>query len=245
MKKALIFGLWLVFLSTSLGAAPKKKKVTGCLHSQKEYQKVFRDPKALEKQNFAIDFWKLARVNDDQSLKDMAHRGELVGVVPDTSTYYIDPRFPEELRYLRLFARWFFGEFAEKFYQETQSKKIRLNVNRKTGQVRATVRGQIKRVKLTSLVRTRDYLELLRKRLSEGQVGSAMANDPRQSSHLAGTTFDVSTKDWSRSELCWALDYLYEAQTVDLLINVIWEPRNHVLHIMVFPDATLTDHIGE
>lgn len=244
MKKALIWGLWLVFFGTSLWAAPRKKNGSGCLHSQKEYQKAFRDPKALEKQNFAIDFWKLTRVNNDQSLKDMVHRGELVGVVPDTPTYYLDPRFPEELRYLRLFARWFFGEFAEKFYQGTQSKKIRLNVNRKTGQVRVTVHGQIKRVKLTSLVRTPDYQELLLKRLPDGQAGSATADDPRQSSHLAGATFDISTKDWSRSELCWALDYLYEAQTVDLLINVIWEPRNHVLHIMVFPDATLTDHIG-
>lgn len=244
MKKALIFGLLLVFSGTSLWAASIKKKATGCLHSQQEYQKIFRDPKALEKQNFAVDFWKLTRVNDDQGLQDMVQRGELVGVVPDTPTYYIDPRFPEKLRYLRLFARWFFREFAEKFYQETQSKKIRLNVNRKTGQVRTTVHGQIKRVKLTSLVRTPDYQEFLIKLLPEGQAGTAVMNDPRQTSHLAGATFDISTKDWSRSELCWALDYLYEVQMTDLLINVIWEPRNHVLHIMVFPDATLTDHIG-
>ena len=239
MKKLWIFGLGLLLAGNNLWAAPK----TGCAHSQKEYRRVFRDPKSLEKQNFAISLWKFKRVEDLKTLEVMAQTGELIGIAPSTTFYYIDPRFPERLRFIRLFARWFLDDFSEEFFQSTQAQKMRKVINRKTGQVKTTVQGRIKRVKVTSLVRTRDYQEVLIGRLPNGQAGSAVADDPRETSHLAGTTFDVSIRDWTKSELCWALDYLYEVQVKEQLISVIWEPRNYALHIMVFPAPTSTGHI--
>ena len=213
------------------------------LPSQAEFNRVFRDRHALDKQNFVVDFWDLERAEDAEDLKMLVEAERLVPVHASSPTHYLDPALNKRTWFARPFVRDFIKQFTEDFYFATQADKVKFVVNTNTGKVRKISKGTPKKIKITALVRDRRYQADLVKKLPKGQAASDQ-NGPRcQSSHLAGTTFDFSTKDFTLVEKCWVLQYLYRYQAIDK-INVIWEPKNNAIHVMVFPLPTSTEHLN-
>lgn len=214
----------------------------GARHSQAEFRTAFKDPRALEKQNFVIDLWGLERVEDEEDLRLLVAAARLIPVPSSGEGYYLDPRLSKKTHFARTFTEEFIGQFAKDFHEETQAGKIRLITNAKTGKIRRSIKGRINRLKITGLVRNRPHQAKLVKRLPKGQAASDQNGPKCQSSHLAGTTFDLSIRDLSREEICWIQEYLYQRHEA-YKISVIWEEQSGVFHVMVFPYPTFTDHI--
>ncbi|MDO8495536.1 MAG: DUF5715 family protein [bacterium] len=255
MKKWLLCLIAFALLGAAVEAKPRRKKkikiskvtekVLKCAtnaHSSAEYWKTFRDKKALEKQNFVIDYWNLERMEDEGDMRMLVEAERLVPLPDISGAYYIDPHLTERTRFTRPSTAEFIEQFAANFYMATQADKVKFAFNRKTCLIKRTVKGKIKKIKISGLSRDRAYQENLVRRLPKGQAASEKNGVECQSSHLAGTTFDFSLKDLSREELCWVLGYLYQKQ-LNGQINAIWEVKNKVFHVMVFPSATFTDHI--
>lgn len=212
------------------------------LRSQAEFRRVFGNSQALEKQNYVIDFWNLERVEDEQDLRLLVAANRLVPVHPSGLGYYIDRHLSKKTHFARIFTKESIEQLADAFYNATQAGKIRFVTNPQTDQVKRIISGKIRRLKITGLVRDRQYQAKLVRRLPKGQAASDKDGPRCQSSHLAGTTFDLSVRDLATEEICWIQEYLYQKHNA-YLISVIWEEKSKVFHVMVFPSFTFTDHI--
>lgn len=254
MRRLFVFTLSVFLWANTVSAVTRQGKKLptvkpslslGCsnaLRSQAEFRAAFKDPKALEKQNFVIDLWNLERVEDERDLWLLTAAGRLVPVCFSGWGYYIDQNLSKKTHFVRDFTEGFIRQLAGDFYRATQLSKIRFITNPKTSRVRQVIRGEIRRLKITGLVRDRPYQARLVRRLPKGQAASDENGPKCQSSHLAGTTFDLSVRDLSAEETCWIQEYLYQKHNA-YRISVIWEEQSKVFHVMVFPFPTFTDHI--
>ncbi|MBI2057900.1 MAG: hypothetical protein HYT63_02865 [Candidatus Yanofskybacteria bacterium] len=140
--------------------------------------------------------------------------------------YFIDRSLDRRTHFVSPWTLIFINQLGKDFYEQTQKNK----------------KGLKKKIKITSLVRHRKYQKALAKRNPNAIWDES--NPYRQSSHLTGATFDISTKGLTRSEICWIKDYLFELQNL-LLIHARDEFHNNSFHIMVFSIPTVTPDFAD
>ena len=218
MAKVLLSFLFFFFCS----AAHTEARVYCCCNSKysaKDFKEAFFGKYSLEKQNFVVDLWRLQRFENESEVKEAVRLKKLVSVPSSTQYFFVDPSLDKRTHFISPWTLVFINQLSKDFYEHTQKIKKRSK----------------KKVKITGLVRHRKYQKALARRNPNAIWDEE--NLDRQSSHLTGATFDISTKDLIRDELCWLKEYLLELQNLNL-IHVRDEFYNNCLHVMVFPVPT-------
>ncbi|MBI2676733.1 MAG: hypothetical protein HYX21_02165 [Candidatus Yanofskybacteria bacterium] len=218
MRKVIFTFLFFCF---SLSGFVEAKDACCCnsKYGNKDFKKAFLGEYSLEKQNFVADLWKLQRFENELEIKEAVRLKKLVSVPSSTQYYFVDSRLDKKTHFVSPWTLIFIDQLSKDFYERAQSDK----------------KKNKKKIKVASLVRHRKYQKALAKRNPNAVWDEN--NPDRQSSHLTGATFDVSTKDLTRDEICWLKEYLLELQNLNL-IHVRDEFYNNCLHVMVFPVPT-------
>lgn len=215
MRKAILFLIFLFSLESGFGFSKK----INCICRGQEFKEAFFGSYSLEQQNFVADLWKLERFENEGEIKKAIEDKKLTAVPSSSQYYFVDPRLDRKTYFIRPWVLNFMNQFAEDFYKQTQASK----------------KFHRKKLEFTGLVRDRKYQKNLARRNFNAIWDEKNLN--RQSSHLTGATFDVTTRGLSREEICWIKKYLLELQNLHL-IHVRDEFYNNCLHIMVFPLPT-------
>lgn len=222
MKKTALFLALLFFLESGFGFSKK----ASCSCRDQEFKEAFFGKFSLEQQNFAADLWKLERFENEAEIKKAIQDKKLVAVLPNAQNYFIDPRLDRKTYFIRPWVPGFMEQFANDFYGQTQLDK----------------KAYRKKLEITGLVRDKKYQKNLARRNPNAVWDEK--NPARQSSHLTGATFDITTRGLSRDEICWIKGYLLELQNLHL-IHVRDEFYNNCLHVMVFPMPTFAPDFGK
>ena len=159
---------------------------------------------SLLKQNSEIDQAGLQRIDDDAQLKQLEERGVLV---PITETEYlqVSHAIKENRRYARPWAAQFADDMGREFYEQFRRP-----------------------LEVTSAVRTVEQ----QRRLMRRNHNAAPAEGEVASSHLAGTTVDISKRGLSRKQHKWIVDYLARMKETGV-IEPEEERRQACFHVMV------------
>jgi len=159
---------------------------------------------SLLKQNSEINQAGLTRIEDDAQLQQLEERGVLV---PITETQYlqVSPALKENRRYARPWAAQFVDDLGREFYEHFG-----------------------KPLQITSAVRTVEQ----QRRLMRRNHNAAPAEGEIASSHLAGTTLDISKRGLSRKQHKWVVDYLAGMKESGV-IEPEEERRQACFHVMI------------
>jgi hypothetical protein len=160
---------------------------------------------SLIQQNAWIDEFKLERYSDARSLRSAVERHELVLVrVPFLQ---VDSRLPQDRRYLRPWVIPWLAELSEEYYQTFHTRLV-----------------------LSSAVRPVS----VQRRLIKRNLAAAPWKGPLESSHVAGSTFDLSRAHMTREQTKWVEGYL------DLHViywgDILVEEERACFHIMIRPE---------
>src|SRR5664279_193314 len=158
----------------------------------------------LVRQNEELDRLQLPRIADDYELTRYELSQDLVPV-PESDALKIAADLQENRRYCRPWTRDFLQDFSQAYYEQFHSP---LQVN--------------------SLVRTVEQQHRLRRwnRFAAPEFGDTA------STHLTGTTFDMSRRGLSYEQYEWIRNYLLPLQA-DGMVDPI-EERQPVLHVVVY-----------
>jgi len=165
---------------------------------------------SLLRQNDEIDRFHLERIDTDAQLMELERKQALIPFNESDSLV-----FQSTIEYTRRFARPWTTEFTEEMAKAYYAKFHRPIV-------------------VTSAVRTSEQQAKLRRH----NGNAAPVDGETASSHLAGTTIDISKTNMGRAEREWVNDYLsryYDAH----LVEVADEAKTHCYHIMVSPEYEL------
>jgi hypothetical protein len=159
---------------------------------------------SLLRQNEEIDRLKLARIQDDQDLRQLVDSGDLVAV-PSDRYVRVDPRLDEDRRFCRTWTRDFISDLGEAYYKQFKEP-----------------------IQINSAVRTVEQQE----KLMRHNHNAAPAEGPIASSHLAGLTVDIAKHGMNRRQRKWMEDYLVRMRDLGL-IEAAEERKQACFHVMV------------
>jgi hypothetical protein len=167
----------------------------------------------LRCENILANRFRLKRLANLQTLKFWVKQGILVNVPDSGAHFYLDERLGERdvgnrafYKYIRPTTRDFICKIAADFSARFGGK-----------------------IKITSLVRTREYQKRLRR-----NPNAAPPSGGRASTHLTGATFDLSFREMSAAEAAWTWGYLRRGMLKKRLY-AIRERYGGCFHIFVFP----------
>ncbi len=169
----------------------------------------------LAEQNRMADALALTRMPNAAAVRRMADSGLLVRVPGDGEGYVLDEylggryRHRNVLHYARPWVRGFLAREGERFAEAFPGARF----------------------KVSSLIRTLDYQELLKRRNVNAARGD---DDDTRSPHLTGAALDISKKGLSRAQLAWWRAQLVALQD-DGWIIAEEEVRTNAFHIFVHP----------
>ncbi len=158
----------------------------------------------LVRQNEELDRLQLPRIADDYELTRYELSHDLVEV-PETDALKIAADIQENRRYCRPWTRDFLQDFSQAYYEQFHSP-----------------------LQINSLVRTVEQQHRLRRwnRFAAPEFGDTA------STHLTGTTFDMSRRGLTYEQYEWIRSYLLPLQAQGMVDPI--EERQPVLHVMVF-----------
>ena len=173
-------------------------------------------PAALATENRVADERDLTRLRDASQLRRFIAAGLLIKIT-SAPWYFIDETLGEAdagnialYSYARPWVKTFLDDLAA-------------DPSRPTGL----------KMKITSLVRTVVYQEQLRKKYP----AATSATEPgRRSSHLTGSTVDISTKDMSEEGKAWLRKKLAALERRGLMQATEEKSTSLCFHVMVFPE---------
>ena len=173
-------------------------------------------PAALATENRVADQHDLTRLSDVTQLRRFIGAGLLVKIA-STQWYFIDETLGEiDSANVALYAHA--RPWVKVFLDDLATD---------------SARPQGLRLKITSLVRTVEYQQRLRKRYP----AATSATEPgRRSSHLTGSTVDISTKDMSEEGKAWLRKQLASFERRGLMQATEEKGTSLCFHVMVFPE---------
>ena len=159
---------------------------------------------SMTRQNEEIDRLQLPRIADQQQLLELERTGELVPI-PESQSLRWSPAIQSDKRYGRPWTNQFLQDMSDAYYSQFRSQ---LQVN--------------------SAVRTMEQQQKLRRhnRNAAPEVGDLT------SSHLAGTTVDLSRRGLSKAQHEWVESYLKNLRDLQL-VEAAEERRTWCFHVMV------------
>ena len=159
---------------------------------------------SLLRQNEEIDRLGLPRIADDEQLEELKKQQELVPIV-ESRTLLVHPNLDPKNRFCRPWTRQFLQDAAAAYYRKFRQT-----------------------IQVNSAVRTEEQ----QKRLRRWNHNAAPASGDTESSHVAGTTVDISRHGMTREQRKWMAQYLYDLRQRGL-IEAAEERREPVFHVMV------------
>ncbi len=202
------------FASTNVQALDRAIRIRRAHHLRHTrrvgWKPLFRGSRdMLVRENQEIDRLELARIEDDDELKEMIDNQELVAVKESRSLVLAD-NLANDRRYCRPWTRDFLEDLSQAYYNEFRQP-----------------------IKVNSLVRTVEQQKKLRRHnRNAGPVEGETA-----STHLTGITVDISRKAMSRREQRWIEQYMLPLKDRSL-IEPVEERRQAVFHVVVYGGYT-------
>lgn len=193
----------ILLLAAPMDAGAKTPKRSGALRGSVASQK---------RQNSVADKWDLTRLKDVSQLKRFIEKGRLVPIV-DTDAYYLDAVGSEDPDNADLYAHA--RPWVKKFLD---------------AELGAAHSDAGDRFKITGLARTKAYQKRLCRTNSAAICGSAWW---KQSSHLTGSTVDISKIDMSDAARDWLRRRLIKLEAKG---KIEATEEAGCFHVMVFPD---------
>lgn len=184
-------------------------------------------PAKLARQNRLADDYDLSRMDDPAEVRRLISSGRLVAIPRSGRGYYVDetlgraygPRKRTVLFYARPWVLRFLKAEGRRF--------------------RSAFPGR--RLKVSSLVRTEEYQEILTHR----NVNAARGEDPdRRSPHLTGAAVDISKKGMTAREIAWLRRRLVALQARGWIVGTE-EMATNTFHIFVTPEYGRVEDRGE
>jgi len=169
----------------------------------------------LAEQNRVADDYDLTRMDGPAAIKRLVKSGYLVSIPRRGRGYYVDRKLGKG--YARRDVLWYARPWVKKFLQQEGS--------------RYADRFDGARFKVSSLVRTEGYQELLMRRNVNAARGE---DDDSRSPHLTGAAVDISKKGMSARQLAWMRDRLVALQERGWIIGTE-EMATSAFHIFVQP----------
>lgn len=158
------------------------------------------------KQNIIIDAYGLPRIVDDTQLRSLVQQGELVPLLA-TKTVIIDPRLPKARRYCRPWVNLLLAEMGQEYYGRFGEALV-----------------------VTSAVRT----EKTQRRLMRYNRNAAPAYGEAASSHLTGSTVDISRRHMSPEQTRFVEGLLFLHSAMNHVI-VAEENGQMCFHLFIIP----------
>lgn len=173
-------------------------------------------PSKLAQQNRLADDYDLSRMDDPAEVRRLVSSGRLVAIPRSGRGYYIDAKLGRAYshRTVLVYAR----PWVLRFLKAEGSR------------FRAKFPGS--RLKVSSLVRTEEYQEIL----THSNINAARGDDPEsRSPHLTGAALDISKKGMSARQLAWLRQRLVSLQARGWIVGTE-EIRTNTFHIFVTPE---------
>ncbi len=167
-------------------------------------------------QNLRANEEGLTRIKDDSMLNRFVASGLLVPL-PESGVVKVDPRLDEDRRYARPWTKRFAENFGTAFHKQF---KDTLQIN--------------------SGVRTVES----QKELRRTNGNAAAATGPNASSHLTGSTLDITYLHMTADQKRWAENYLREREAKGW-ITAVEEVKQKVFHIMVYQNYGKTTKLAK
>ncbi len=173
-------------------------------------------PGKLAQQNRVADDYDLTRMEGPAVIHRLVKSGYLVSIPRRAKGYYIDRKLGRG--YARRDVLWYARPWVKKF------------LDREGARYAGRFHGA--RFKVSSLVRTEGYQELLKAR----NVNAARGDDgDTRSPHLTGAAVDISKKGMTPRQLAWMRDHLVALQERGWIIGTE-EMATNAFHVFVEPD---------
>ena len=167
-------------------------------------------PRKAKLQNQWADRANIKPIRSDKELAELKKSGQLVPL-PMSAGITIDERLEPRLRFCRPETMAFFAAFGKSFYSTFASS-----------------------FRVTSAVRTIPYQKALRKR----NKNAAAAEGPEASSHLRGTTIDITKVGLTKKQVRWLRKNLgIKAAKGEIIVAE--EFKQSVFHVMAKPISAL------
>lgn len=173
-------------------------------------------PSKLARQNELADRYDLSRMDGPSTIRRLADAGRLVRVPSSGKGYFVDGTIARNYRHRALLV------YARPWVRDFVSGEGVVFTRRFPGS----------RLKVSSLVRTEDYQQLLKRRNVNAAPGS---EDRNRSPHLTGAAVDISKKGLSARQLAWLRQRFVELQDRGWIVATE-EMRTSTFHIFVTPD---------
>ncbi len=179
-------------------------------------------PDKLARQNQVADDYDLTRMDGPAVIRRLVRSGYLVPIPRAGYGYFVDRRLGrgyarrEVLSYARPWVKQFLVREGEHFADRFDGARF----------------------KVSSLVRTEGYQELLKARNVNAAAGDV---DETRSPHLTGAAVDISKKGMSRRQLAWMRDHLVALQELGWVIATE-EMATNAFHVFVEPDFGKPPH---
>ncbi len=159
---------------------------------------------SMTRQNEEIDRLQLPRIADQQQLLELERTGELVPV-PESQGLRWSPAIQADKRYSRPWTNQFLQDMSDAYYSQFHTQ-----------------------LQVTSAVRTMEQQQKLRRhnRNAAPEIGDLT------SSHLAGTTVDLSRRGLTKTQHEWVESYLKNLRDQQL-VEAAEERRTWCFHVMV------------
>jgi hypothetical protein len=164
---------------------------------------------SLRRQNLRADRERLERIENERQLLKLRRQKQLVKL-PANKTLVIDRRLKAQYRYCRPWTSRFLVDLGRNYYKNF---KTPLQVN--------------------SAVRTCAY----QKKLRAVNSNAAPTRGETASTHLTGSTVDLSKKAMTPKQVGWMRGYLYRLEQKEK-IDATEEFSQAVFHVMVFKSYT-------
>ncbi|HEX9107899.1 MAG TPA: DUF5715 family protein, partial [Longimicrobiales bacterium] len=172
-------------------------------------------PDKLARQNEVADSLDLSRMGSATEIRRLVKSGYLVSIPRRGRGYYLDRRIGkgyarrEVLYYARPWVRSFLVREGEHYADRFRGARF----------------------KVSSLIRTETYQEILKGR----NVNAARGDDEdTRSPHLTGSAVDISKKGMSARQLAWMRDHLVQLQESGWIIGTE-EMATNTFHVFVNP----------
>jgi len=172
-------------------------------------------PGKLAEQNRVADDYDLTRMDGPAVIRRLVKSGYLVSIPRRARGYYIDRKLGRG--YARRDVLWYARPWVRKFLE------------REGGHYADRFHGA--RFKVSSLVRTEGYQELLKGRNVNAAPGD---DDDTRSPHLTGAAVDISKKGMSPRQLEWMRGHLVALQELGWIIGTE-EMATNAFHVFVQP----------
>ena len=172
-------------------------------------------PEKLARQNEVADDYDLSRMDNAAEIRRLVRSGYLVPIARRGRGYYLDRRIGrgysrrEVLYYARPWVRQFLAREGEHYADRFGGARF----------------------KVSSLIRTERYQEILKGR----NVNAARGDDEdTRSPHLTGAALDISKKGMTSRQLAWMRDHLVRLQEMGWIIGTE-EMATNAFHVFVHP----------